>query len=172
MAVIRVGGATDVEVKERRDRVDDALNSTRAAVEEGVVPGGGAALLYAAKSLDKLKGDNEDQRVGIDIIRRALQAPLRQIAENAGEDGAVVAGKLLDQKDTNRGFDAQNGEYVNMIKAGIIDPTKVVRTALQDASSVAGLLITTEAMVAEVPEKKEPAGAAPDMGGMGGMGGF
>jgi len=172
VAVIRVGGATEIEVKERRDRVDDALNSTRAAVEEGVVPGGGAALLYAAKSLDKLNVANADQRVGIDIVRRALQTPLRQIAENAGEDGAVVAGKLLDRKDSTHGFDAQKGEYVNMIKAGIIDPTKVVRTALQDASSVAGLLITTEAMVAEVPEKKESAGAPPDMGGMGGMGGF
>ena len=173
VAVIRVGGATEIEVKERRDRVDDALNSTRAAVEEGVVPGGGAALLYAAKSLDKLNVADADQRVGIDIVRRALQTPLRQIAENAGEDGAVVAGKLLDRKDSTHGFDAQKGEYVNMIKAGIIDPTKVVRTALQDASSVAGLLITTEAMVAEVPEKKDSAGAAPpDMGGMGGMGGF
>ena len=173
VAVIRVGGATEIEVKERRDRVDDALNSTRAAVEEGVVPGGGAALLYAAKSLDKVSGANDDQRVGIDIVRRALQSPLRQIAENAGEDGAVVAGKLLDLKDSTRGFDAQNGQYVNMVKAGIIDPTKVVRTALQDASSVAGLLITTEAMVAEVPEKTPaPAGAPPDMGGMGGMGGF
>ena len=172
VAVIRVGGATEIEVKERRDRVDDALNSTRAAVEEGVVPGGGAALLYAAKSLDKLNVADADQRVGIDIVRRALQTPLRQIAENAGEDGAVVAGKLLDRKDSTRGFDAQKGEYVNMIKAGIIDPTKVVRTALQDASSVAGLLITTEAMIAEVPEKKESAGAPPDMGGMGGMGGF
>jgi chaperonin GroEL len=172
VAVIRVGGATETEVKERRDRVDDALNSTRAAVEEGVVPGGGAALLYAAKSLDKLNVADADQRVGIDIVRRALQTPLRQIAENAGEDGAVVAGKLLDRKDSTHGFDAQKGEYVNMIKAGIIDPTKVVRTALQDASSVAGLLITTEAMVAEVPEKKDSAGAPPDMGGMGGMGGF
>ena len=173
VAVILVGGATEIEVKERRDRVDDALNSTRAAVEEGGVPGGGAALLYAAKSLNKLNAANDDQRVGIDIVRRALQTPLRQIAENAGEDGAVVAGKLLDRKDSTRGFDAQKGEYVNMIKAGIIDPTKVVRTALQDASSVAGLLITTEAMVAEVPEKKDSAGAAPpDMGGMGGMGGF
>ena len=173
VAVIRVGGATEIEVKERRDRVDDALNSTRAAVEEGVVPGGGAALLYAAKSLTKLNAANADQRVGIDIVRRALQTPLRQIAENAGEDGAVVAGKLLDLKDSTRGFDAQNGQYVNMVKAGIIDPTKVVRTALQDASSVAGLLITTEAMVAEVPEKTPaPAGAPPDMGGMGGMGGF
>ena len=173
VAGIRGGGATEIEVKERRDRVDDALNSTRAAVEEGVVPGGGAALLYAAKSLDKLNVANDDQRVGIDIVRRALQTPLRQIAENAGEDGAVVAGKLLDLKDSTRGFDAQNGQYVNMVKAGIIDPTKVVRTALQDASSVAGLLITTEAMVAEVPEKTPaPAGAPPDMGGMGGMGGF
>ena len=173
VAVIRVGGATETEVKERRDRVDDALNSTRAAVEEGVVPGGGAALLYAAKSLDKLNLANDDQRVGIDIVRRALQTPLRQIAENAGEDGAVVAGKLLDRKDSTHGFDAQKGEYVNMIKAGIIDPTKVVRTALQDASSVAGLLITTEAMIAEVPEKKESGGGPPpDMGGMGGMGGF
>ena len=172
VAVIRVGGATEIEVKERRDRVDDALNSTRAAVEEGVVPGGGAALLYSIRALKNLEGANADQNVGINIVRRALQTPLRQIAENAGEDGAVVAGKLLDQKDTNRGFDAQEGEYVNMIKTGIIDPTKVVRTALQDASSVAGLLVTTEAMVAEKPEKKEAAGAPPDMGGMGGMGGF
>ena len=171
VAVIRVGGATEVEVKERRDRVDDALNSTRAAVEEGVVPGGGAALLYAIKSLDKVTGENDDQRVGVEIVRRALQAPVRQIAENSGEDGAVVAGKLLDRKDKNLGFDAQNGEYVNMIKKGIIDPTKVVRTALQDAASIAGLLITTEAMVAERPEKKDAMPAAPDMGGMGGMGG-
>ncbi|MGH6660581.1 MAG: chaperonin GroEL, partial [Rhodospirillales bacterium] len=133
VAVIRVGGATETEVKERRDRVDDALHSTRAAVEEGVVPGGGAALLYAARSLKNVKGANDDQKVGVDIVRRALQTPLRQIVENAGEDGAVVAGKLLDQNDTTRGFDAQNGEYTNMIKAGIIDPTKVVRTALQDA---------------------------------------
>ncbi len=172
VAVIRVGGATETEVKERRDRVDDALHSTRAAVEEGVVPGGGVALLYAIKSLDKLKVANEDQRVGIDIVRRALQSPIRQIAENAGHDGAVVAGKLLDQKNPNFGFDAQTSKYTDMIKAGIIDPTKVVRTALQDASSVAGLLITTEAMVAEKPEEKSPAPAAPDMGGMGGMGGF
>jgi len=171
VAVIRVGGATEVEVKERRDRVDDALNSTRAAVEEGVVPGGGAALLYAIKSLDKVTGENDDQRVGVEIVRRALQAPVRQIAENSGEDGAVVAGKLLERKDKNLGFDAQNGEYVNMIKKGIIDPTKVVRTALQDAASIAGLLITTEAMVAERPEKKDAMPAAPDMGGMGGMGG-
>jgi chaperonin GroEL len=172
VAVIRVGGATEIEVKERRDRVDDALNSTRAAVEEGVVAGGGSALLFATRSLDKITGANDDQRVGVDIVRRALQSPVRQIAENAGHDGAVVAGKLLEQKDKSRGFDAQKGEYVNMIKAGIIDPTKVVRTALQDASSVAGLLITTEAMVADIPEKKDPMPAAPDMGGMGGMGGF
>ena len=172
VAVIRVGGATEVEVKERRDRVDDALNSTRAAVEEGVVAGGGSALLFATRSLAKITGENDDQRVGVDIVRRALQSPVRQIAENAGHDGAVVAGKLLEQKDTNRGFDAQKGEYVNMIKAGIIDPTKVVRTALQNASSVAGLLITTEAMVTDIPEKKDPMAGAPDMGGMGGMGGF
>ena len=169
VAVIRVGGATETEVKERRDRVDDALHSTRAAVEEGVVPGGGAALLYAARSLKNVKGANDDQKVGVDIVRRALQTPLRQIVENAGEDGAVVAGKLLDQNDTTRGFDAQNGEYTNMIKAGIIDPTKVVRTALQDAASVAGLLITTEAMVAEKPEKKDHTAPAHDMGGMGGF---
>ena len=172
VAVIRVGGATEIEVKERRDRIDDALNSTRAAVEEGVVPGGGVALLYAIRALDKVTGANDDQRVGVEIVRRALQAPVRQIAENAGEDGAVIAGKLLERKDKNFGFDAQHGEYVDMIKNGIIDPTKVVRTALQDASSVAGLLITTEAMVAEKPEKKDAAPAAPDMGGMGGMGGF
>ena len=170
--MIRVGGATEIEVKERRDRVDDALNSTRAAVEEGVVAGGGSALLYSIMALKNLEGANADQSVGINIIRRALQAPLRQIAENAGEDGAVVAGKLLDQKNKNYGFDAQTGKYVDMIKAGIIDPTKVVRTALQDASSVAGLLVTTEAMVAEKPEKKGAAGAPPDMGGMGGMGDF
>ncbi|MBI2587101.1 MAG: chaperonin GroEL [Rhodospirillales bacterium] len=169
VAVIRVGGATETEVKERRDRVDDALHSTRAAVEEGVVPGGGAALLYATRSLKNVKGANDDQKVGVDIVRRALQTPLRQIVENAGEDGAVVAGKLLDQNDTTRGFDAQNGEYTNMIKAGIIDPTKVVRTALQDAASVAGLLITTEAMVAEKPEKKDHPAPAHDMGGMGGF---
>ena len=164
---------TRVGLSVGKDRVDDALHATRAAVEEGVVPGGGAALLYAAKSLDKLNVADADQRVGIDIVRRALQTPLRQIAENAGEDGAVVAGKLLDRKDSPHGFDAQKGEYVNMIKAGIIDPTKVVRTALQDASSVAGLMITTEAMVAEKPAKKEPAmPGGGDMGGMGGMGGF
>jgi len=172
VAVIRVGGATEIEVKERKDRVDDALHATRAAVEEGVVAGGGSALLFATRALKKLEGDNSDQSVGIDIVRRALQAPIRQIAENAGEDGAVVAGKLLEQKDTNQGFNAQTDTYTDMIKAGIIDPAKVVRTALQDAASVAGLLITTEAMVAELPEKKDPMPAGADMGGMGGMGGM
>ena len=171
VAVIRVGGATEVEVKERKDRVDDALHATRAAVEEGVVAGGGSALLFAGRALKKLEGENSDQKVGVEIVSRALQAPLRQIVENAGEDGAVVAGKLLEQKDINRGFNAQTEQYTDMIKAGIIDPAKVVRTALQDAASVAGLLITTEAMVAEKPEKKDPMPAgAPDMGGMGGMG--
>ncbi len=165
VAVIRVGGATEVEVKERKDRVDDAMHATRAAVEEGIVAGGGSALLFAGKALGKLKTENEDQRVGIDIVRRALQTPAKQIAENAGADGAVVVGKLLEAGDTNRGFDAQTGEYVDMIKAGIIDPTKVVRLALQDAASVAGLLVTTEAMVAEKPEKK-PAMPTPP-GGMG-----
>ena len=170
VAVIRVGGATEVEVKERKDRVDDALHATRAAVEEGVVAGGGAALLYGAKALARTEVGNDDQKVGIDIVRRALQTPLRQIVENAGHDGAVVAGKMDEQKDKGYGFDAQNGKFTDMFKAGIIDPAKVVRTALQDAASVAGLLITTEAMVAEKPEKKEPMPAAPDMGGMGGMG--
>jgi len=173
VAVIRVGGATEIEVKEKKDRVEDAMHATRAAVEEGIVAGGGVALLYATKVLDKLQGDNEDQQVGINIIRKAIQGPVRQIAENAGFDGAVVAGKLLEQKDTDFGFDAQNGEYTNLVKAGVIDPTKVVRAALQDAGSIAGLLITTEAMVADKPE---PAGAGapamPDMGGMGGMGGM
>jgi chaperonin GroEL len=170
VAVIRVGGATEVEVKERKDRVDDAMHATRAAVEEGIVAGGGTALLYAIKVLAKLKPDNNDQKVGIDIVRRALQAPARQIAENAGSDGSVVVGKLLESTDTNIGFDAQTGEYKNMVKAGIIDPTKVVRIALQDASSVAGLLITTEAMVGEKPEKKSAApGGGHDHGGMGGM---
>ena len=169
VAVIRVGGATEVEVKERKDRVDDAMHATRAAVQEGIVAGGGSALLYATKTLDKVKGANHDQDVGIDIIRRALQAPVRQIAENAGVDGAVVAGKLLEGKDANLGFNAQAGEYTDLVKAGIIDPAKVVRSALQDAASVAGLLITTEAMVAEKPEPKSAAPAMPDMGGMGGM---
>ena len=166
VAVIRVGGATEVEVKERKDRVEDAMNATRAAVEEGVVPGGGLALLRAIKSLNAVKPANDDQRVGVEIVRRAIQSPAKQIAENAGADGAVVAGKLLESKDKGLGFDAQSGKYVDMVKSGIIDPAKVVRTALQDASSVAGLLITTEAMVAEKPEPKPAAPAAPDMGGM------
>jgi len=173
VAVIQVGGATEIEVKERKDRVDDALHATRAAVEEGIVSGGGTALLYAVNALEGLEGDNADQNVGVDIIRRALQAPVRQIAENAGNDGAVVAGKLLEGEDSSVGFNAQTGEYVNLVAAGVIDPVKVVRTALQDAASVAGLLITTEAMVADKPA---PAGAGapamPDMGGMGGMGGM
>ena len=173
VAVIRVGGASEIEVKERKDRVDDALHATRAAVEEGVVAGGGSALLFSTRALKNLVGANADQNVGIEIVKKALQTPLRQIAENAGEDGAVVAGKLLEQKDMNRGFNAQTEEYCDMIKAGIIDPAKVVRTALQDAASVAGLLITTEAMVAEKPEKKDPMPAGGgDMGGMGGMGGM
>jgi chaperonin GroEL len=153
VAIIKVGGATEIEVKEKKDRVEDAMHATRAAVEEGVVAGGGAALLYATRVLENRRGDNRDQQVGIDIVRRALQAPVRQIAENAGFDGAVVAGRMLDQKDNNFGFDAQTAGYVNMIKAGIIDPTKVVRAALQGAVSVAGLLITTEAMVAEAPAR-------------------
>ena len=171
VAVIRVGGATEIEVKDRKDRVEDAMNATRAAVEEGVVVGGGVALLNAIKALKKLDPDNDDQKVGVDIVRRALQAPVRQIAENAGTEGSVVVGKLLEAKGSNIGYDAQNNEYVDMFKAGIIDPTKVVRIALQDAASVAGLLITTEAMVAEKPEKKDAGPPAPDMGGgMGGMG--
>ena len=173
VAVLNIGGATEVEVKEKKDRVDDALNSTRAAVEEGIVPGGGVALLYAGKALDRIKGANDDQKVGVDIVRRALQAPVRQIAENAGVDGAVVAGKLLEGKGGANGFDAQTETYKDLVKAGIVDPTKVVRTALQDAASIAGLLITTEAMVAEKPEDKPAAPAMPpDMGGMGGMGGM
>ncbi len=168
IAVIRVGGATEVEVKERKDRVDDAMHATRAAVEEGVVAGGGTALLYATRALDKLVPINDEQRVGIDIIRRALQAPVRQIAYNAGTDGSIVVGKLLDQTDTNFGYDAQKGVFTDLVAAGIIDPVKVVRTALQDAASIAGLLITTEAMIAEKPEKKAaPGGGMP--GGMGGM---
>ncbi len=172
VAVIRVGGATEVEVKERKDRVEDAMNATRAAVEEGVVPGGGTALLYATRALKNLQPDNDDQRVGVEIVRRAILAPVKQIAENAGADGAVVAGKLLESKDTNVGYDAQTGKYCDLVKAGIIDPAKVVRTALQDAASIAGLLITTEAMVAERPEPASAAPAMPDMGGMGGMGGM
>jgi chaperonin GroEL len=171
VAVIKVGGATEVEVKERKDRVDDALHATRAAVEEGIVPGGGTALLYATKALEGLAGDNEDQTRGIDIVRRALQAPIRQIAENAGFDGAVVAGKLIDGNDEKMGFNAATDVYEDLVAAGVIDPTKVVRTALQDAASVAGLLITTEAAVAEKPDDK-PAMPMPDMSGMGGGMGF
>ncbi|WP_333833947.1 chaperonin GroEL [Rubrimonas sp.] len=169
VAVIRVGGSTEVEVKERKDRVDDALNATRAAVQEGVVPGGGVCLVHAAKVLEGFVGENEDQKAGIAIVRRALEAPLRQIAENSGVDGSVVAGKVRESTDRNFGFDAQLEVYGDLMKAGIIDPAKVVRTALEDAASVAGLLITTEAMVAEKPE---PKGAGGGMGGMGGMDGM
>ncbi|MEM6946417.1 MAG: chaperonin GroEL, partial [Pseudomonadota bacterium] len=170
VAVIRVGGATEVEVKERKDRVDDALNATRAAVQEGIVVGGGVALIQAAKGLADLTGVNADQDAGIAIVRRALESPLRQIAENAGVDGAVVAGKIRESSDLTFGFNAQTEEYGDMFKFGVIDPAKVVRTALEDAASVAGLLITTEAMVADKPEPKGAAGGAP--GGMGGMGGM
>ena len=173
VAVIRVGGSTEIEVKERKDRVDDALNATRAAVQEGVIVGGGVALVQAAKALTDLEGENSDQTAGIAIVRRALEAPIRQIADNAGVDGAVVAGKIRESDDTNFGFNAQTEEYGNMFDFGVIDPAKVTRTALQDAGSIAGLLITTEAMIADKPA---PAGAAaggmPDMGGMGGMGGM
>ncbi len=175
VAVIRVGGMTEVEVKERKDRVDDALNATRAAVQEGIIVGGGVALVQAGKALEKLKGGNPDQEAGIAIVRRAIEAPLRQIAENAGVDGAVVAGKVRENKDTSFGFNAQTEEYGDMFKYGVIDPAKVARTAMEDAASVAGLLITTEAMVADKPEKPGSGGGAPgmpDMGGMGGMGGM
>ena len=167
VAVIKVGGATEVEVKERKDRVDDALHATRAAVEEGIVPGGGTALLYATKALEGLKGANEDQTRGIDIIRKAITAPIKQIAQNAGHDGAVVAGNLLRENDETQGFNAATDTYENLVKAGVIDPTKVVRTALQDAASVAGLLITTEAAIVERPEDKPASPPMPDMGGMG-----
>jgi chaperonin GroEL len=173
VAVIRVGGATEIEVKEKRDRVEDAMNATRAAVEEGIVPGGGTALLRASKVLEKLTPENDDQRVGMEIIRKALQAPVRQIAENAGVEGSIVVGKLLETKDASYGYNAATDKFEDLVKAGVIDPVKVVRTALQDAASVAGLLITTEAMVAEKPS--EGGGgmpAMPDMGGMGGMGGM
>lgn len=173
VAVIKVGGASELEVKEKKDRVDDALHATRAAVKEGIVPGGGTALLYATKVLDTLVPQNDDQRVGIDIIRKALQAPIRQIAQNAAVDGSVIVGKLLEKYETTIGYDAQNGQYTDMFQSGIIDPTKVVRTALEGASSIGGLLITTEAMVADKSEEKcscDHAGAGmPGMGGMGGM---
>ena len=172
VAVIRVGGMTEVEVKERKDRVDDALNATRAAVQEGIVVGGGTALVQGAKTLEGLTGANSDQNAGITIVRKALEAPLRQIAENAGVDGSVVAGKVRESDDLKFGYNAQTDEYGDMFKFGVIDPAKVVRTALEDAASVAGLLITTEAMVADKPQKDAPAGGMPDMGGMGGMGGM
>jgi chaperonin GroEL len=169
VAVIRVGGATETEVKEKKDRVDDALNATRAAVEEGIVAGGGVALLRAKKAIEKLKNSNPDIQAGINIVLKALESPVRQIAENSGVEGSIVVGKLLDSKDADYGFDAQTEQYVDMFKAGIIDPAKVVRTALQDAASVAGLLITTEAMVAELPKKETPMPPMPGGGGMGGM---
>ena len=169
VAIIRVGGASEIEVKERKDRVDDAMHATRAAVEEGVVAGGGVTLLYASKALGGLKPENADQKAGIDIVRRALQAPARQIFENAGEDSSVIVGKLLEKGDANHGFDAQTGTYVDMVKAGIIDPSKVVRLALQGAASIAGLLVTTEAMVAEKPQNSTPAMPAGGGMGMGGM---
>jgi chaperonin GroEL len=170
VAVIRVGGSTEVEVKERKDRVDDALNATRAAVEEGIVPGGGTALLRASAAL-KTKGENADQDAGINIVRRALQAPARQIVTNAGEEASIVVGKILDNKSGTYGYNAQTHSYGDLITLGIVDPTKVVRTALQDAASVAGLLVTTEAMIAEAPKKDAPMPAMPG-GGMGGMGGM
>ena len=173
VAVIKVGGATEVEVKERKDRVDDALNATRAAVEEGIVAGGGLALIKAASALDKVKTANADQKAGVDIVRRALETPIRTIANNAGVDGSVIVGKIKEGKSASEGYDAQTDKFVDMFKAGIIDPTKVVRTSLQNAASIAGVLITTEAMVADAPEDKAAAAPAmPDMGGMGGMGGM
>lgn len=172
VAVIRVGGMTEIEVKERKDRVEDALNATRAAVQEGIVVGGGVALVQAGKVLEGMDGANADQNAGIAIVRRALEAPLRQIAENAGVDGAVVAGKVRESTDLTFGFNAQTEEYGDMFAFGVIDPAKVTRTALEDAASIAGLLITTEAMVAEKPSKDGAGGGMPDMGGMGGMGGM
>jgi chaperonin GroEL len=168
VAVIRVGGATEVEVKERKDRVDDAMHATRAAVEEGILPGGGVALLRSVEVLKKVKTGNDDQKTGVEIVRKAVQAPARQIALNAGADGSVVVGKILEKDQYNYGYDAQADEYGNMLSKGVIDPTKVVRSAIQGAASVAGLLITTEAMVAEMPKKKEAAPVMPG-GGMGGM---
>ena len=170
MPSIRVGGATEVEVKERKDRVDDAMHATRAAVEEGIVAGGGVALVRTMGVLDGVTVENDDQRVGVNIVRKAIQSPVRQIADNAGEDGSVIAGKIMENDEANWGFNAQTGQFEDLVKSGIIDPTKVVRAALQDAASVAGLLVTTEAMVAEKPEKKAaggpPGGGMPDMGGM------
>ncbi|MBI1326124.1 MAG: chaperonin GroEL [Alphaproteobacteria bacterium] len=169
VAVIRVGGSTEVEVKEKKDRVDDAMHATRAAVEEGIIAGGGTALLYASNALKSVKGANEDEQAGVELVRRAVQAPLRQIAQNAGVDGAVVAGKLLEQEDTDFGYDAQNDNYCNLVKEGIIDPVKVVRSAIQNAASVAGLIITTEAIITELPKEEK---ASPGGGGMPGMGGM
>jgi chaperonin GroEL len=170
VAVIRVGGATEVEVKERKDRVDDAMHATRAAVEEGIVPGGGVALLRASEQLKRIKTANDDQKTGVEIVRKALSAPARQIAINAGEDGSVIVGKILEKEQYNYGFDSQTGEYGNLVSKGIIDPTKVVRAAIQNAASVAALLITTEAMIAELPKKGGAgAGGMPPGGGMGGM---
>ena len=170
VAVIRVGGATEVEVKEKKDRVEDALNATRAAVEEGIVPGGGVALLRAKKAVGRITNDNPDVQAGINIVLKALEAPIRQIAENSGVEGSIVVGKIIENKSETFGFDAQTEEYVDMVAKGIIDPAKVVRAALQDAASVAGLLVTTEAMVAEAPKKEAAAPAMPGGGGMGGMG--
>src|SRR5213595_47435 len=172
VAVLRVGGATEIEVKERKDRVDDAMHATRAAVEKGVLPGGGVALLRAIKALEKLKVHNDDQRTGVEIVKKAISWPARQIAINAGEDGSIIVGKILDKDTYAYGYDAQSGEYVNMMSKGIIDPTKVVRAALQGAASVAGLLITTEAMIAELPKRQSPAMPGGPGGGMGGMGGM
>ena len=172
VAVIKVGGASEVEVKERKDRVDDALHATRAAVEEGIVPGGGTALLYATKALAGMKGANDDQTKGIDIVRKAITAPIKQIATNAGHDGAVVSGNLLREDNETQGFNASTDVYENLVAAGVIDPTKVVRTALQDAASVAGLLITTEAAISERPDDKPAMGGGMGGGGMGGMGGM
>ncbi len=169
VALIKVGGATEVEVKEKKDRVDDALNATRAAVEEGIVPGGGVALLFATKALDGLTVENDDQRAGVNIVRKALESPLRQIVENAGQEGSIIVGKLRESKSLSQGYDAQNEKFVDMFEAGIIDPTKVVRTALQDAASVAGMLITTEAMIAEAPKRQSSAPQMPGGGGMGDM---
>ena len=167
VAVIRVGGATEVEVKEKKDRVEDALNATRAAVEEGVLPGGGVPLLRAIPALDTVKVENSDQKTGVDIVRKAIRAPARQIVDNSGADGAVVVGKLLEAKEYGYGYDAQTGKYGDLVALGIIDPTKVVRTALQDAASIAGLIVTTEATITEHPKKEAP--VLPQGGGMGGM---
>ena len=172
VAVIKVGGATEVEVKERKDRVEDALNAPRAAVEEGLGVGGGCALLYASQDLDKVKVKGDDQKAGVEIVKSALQAPIRQITKNAGVDGSVVVGKLLETNKSSNGYDAQSETYVDMFKEGIIDPVKVVRTALQDAASISGLLVTTEAMVADKPEEKDASAAGMPPGGMGGMGGI